>query len=456
MAFSQTLTGTVKLFNSTTPINLVKVTLSNSSGTVNCFTNTSGVFGGPGSCNLGTLSSGSANVTTGKTTSSNSSTLIKDGISGGDINLGQRFLAGTLSLNPYQMIALNVNNNTTPNVIDLVDLNTINAIILNNPTTLNTAPNWRFASKYTLSLPLFQTFFNTSVTNTSNSTFFNQIQLSPFNTGYVSSLPLSSGNLDFTAIKSGDANTTATGAFVVNNNDNNIVVENPSMRNASDLLNIQSNNLINAGDEFEISFSPNISGNLAAYQFGLNFNTNEIEYLSLQESGDLYKMNVNNLGLNELGIGKIKSCWFNRNIKNSEISEKTKLFVLKFRAKKNIEKMTEFFRIDDQFAFETYDMNGNFVFNELTAQITKTKSMSSKSFPNPFREKTTFEFVSNTETQGVLTITDNLGRVVNQNEIDIRDGLNQVQYDGSELLNGVYFYSVKSANTDIKGSVIKY
>jgi hypothetical protein len=96
------------------------------------------------------------------------------------------------------------------------------------------------------------------------------------------------------------------------------------------------------------------------------------------------------------------------------------------------------------------DLNGNFEYYNLQNEISISspgKFSLSQNYPNPFNPATKIEFQISNQSDVSLTICDISGRLVstlvNKN---LQAGYYKVDFDGSKLSSGTYFYTLKAGN----------
>jgi hypothetical protein len=76
-------------------------------------------------------------------------------------------------------------------------------------------------------------------------------------------------------------------------------------------------------------------------------------------------------------------------------------------------------------------------------------------FPNPVDNWMTFEFFSSIEGKTILELTDGLGRVVYQQNVDRVEGVNTLQIAIHELPSGAYTLSLNNGNRILTARVMK-
>lgn len=74
--------------------------------------------------------------------------------------------------------------------------------------------------------------------------------------------------------------------------------------------------------------------------------------------------------------------------------------------------------------------------------------------PNPFSDYTQIQISASERGQYNFRVTDLLGKIVAQQDWEVRAGDNQFDFDGSSLAKGVYIYSISQGNTLTSGKFI--
>lgn len=75
--------------------------------------------------------------------------------------------------------------------------------------------------------------------------------------------------------------------------------------------------------------------------------------------------------------------------------------------------------------------------------------------PNPFSNKTTIKFFVSEASEAELTVHNMLGKQVFVTKTEAKPGTNEIEFDGSNLSNGMYFYTIKYRNyTETKRMIL--
>jgi hypothetical protein len=79
-----------------------------------------------------------------------------------------------------------------------------------------------------------------------------------------------------------------------------------------------------------------------------------------------------------------------------------------------------------------------------------------QAYPNPFNDKTTISFISNTNATIDFKVQDVIGNTVYSKKINVINGKNTVDFYKNKLSEGIYLYTLKSETQTIsKRLVIK-
>ena len=99
----------------------------------------------------------------------------------------------------------------------------------------------------------------------------------------------------------------------------------------------------------------------------------------------------------------------------------------------------------------TFLFSVSFVFAQQTSNavtINKNQSVetifSISASPNPFSVKTRIDFTSSKEQILKFTIKNLLGKTVYLEDVDVKIGVNSVQFNRNNLLQGMYIYSLQT------------
>lgn len=87
------------------------------------------------------------------------------------------------------------------------------------------------------------------------------------------------------------------------------------------------------------------------------------------------------------------------------------------------------------------------IFNSLYEVASEFESV--RNLPNPFTGTTTIEIQSRESGAYQLQVTDMLGRLVHNRTVQIAEGLNQIEFDGSRLPDGLYLYTLSNGRSQV-------
>lgn len=269
----------------------------------------------------------------------------------------------------------------------------------------------------------------------------------PFKEKYVyNNLSELKSNQNFFAIKIGDINQNAK----VNVNDRQAEPRsNSTLALETEVIKVS------GSDEILIPVYAASFDDVLGYQFTLNFDQNQFEFIEMLPGS--IEIKDQNFGFNQIHKGKIPVSW---NIAEPIVINMSKpLFSLKFKSKVKNENLAPVSLSSDITAAEAYDVHMSKMHVKLT---NRTKDVLADAYelkqniPNPFTESTQISFILPESAVAKLTITDVAGKVVKVVERHFAKGENHIQVSRDELgLAGVLIYKLESGNvTDTKKMIL--
>ena len=335
-----------------------------------------------------------------------------NGISTADLIRIQRHLLGLTPLSsPYQFIAADVNNSESVSAADIAELR---KLILGVYNEFPRNESWRFVDKL-YSFPDPQDPWLEEFPET--------YELHPFEMDMI---------VDFVGVKIGDINGDASFGATQNStrSSRNIIVEDGA---------------VEAGKMYEVMFNMEDLSELAGYQFTIEWNTEKLEMSELIPNLGI-DMSLSNFGMTQVEDGMISTSWYAMD--ELEISEE-RLFVLRFTALEN-GRLSEMINITDRITRSEAYLEGEELSTEgLTLEFRGGEKGNYfalyQNEPNPWIETTVIGFHIPQGGEVMLTLFDEIGRVVNHVEADYPEGYNEIQLDASELQGrGVLYYRLES------------
>jgi hypothetical protein len=323
---------------------------------------------------------------------------------------------------PYKIIAADINKSGSVTTADMVELR---KLILQIVPTFPNNTSWRFVDKnYVFSNPMnpfspaFPEFFN------------------------VNNLSGDLDNVNFTAVKIGDVNGSATTNF------NDPAAD----RNGKGLLSlVVEDQPVVAGETVKVAFKAKNFLNLLGFQFALRFDPNALQLEDLLP-GDLTNLTTANFGLTMLDEGFITASWDNS--KNTLHDDNTILFSLVFKANANAT-LSDVLQLNSQSAVlpEAYQSAGdgemqrldlNLQFNNPLVE-TETEFELYQNNPNPFREQTAIGFRLPESGKATLTVYDLSGKIITAVSDVFQRGYNEIILQQKDLgTSGILFYQLET------------
>jgi len=209
--------------------------------------------------------------------------------------------------------------------------------------------------------------------------------------------------------------------------------------------------VLQAGKEYELQFAANGFSDLAAFQFGLDFDPSQLQFLS-QSNTAAVPMSDDNFGAGNAGIGEFRVVW--SNVDGVTLAPGTNVFKLRFKALETGMRLSEVIKLDDNvlecLAFTETMAQGpvRLVFTTTTATDTPESSASPKlqlmqNIPNPFVDVTTIGFILPDACEAVIRITDVSGREITRYQRQYSAGYHEMEFRMENAAGyGVLFYEL--------------
>ncbi|MEM1217806.1 MAG: T9SS type A sorting domain-containing protein, partial [Bacteroidota bacterium] len=341
-----------------------------------------------------------------------------DGVTTMDIVLLQRHILGIEPLTtPYQLIAGDANNSGTITTLDIVD---IRKVILQISPAFTNNTNWRFVdAAYTFQNPD-----------------------NPFAESFPESVHIPNltvlTNASFVAIKVGDLNASSLGNSLLGS----------EQRSNDELLFTAVDQAYKAGDIIELRLSAEELEKFVAFQFTLNYDLTQLEWLGAKENATLNFAAKNYFSMPEAGAVTIawtqspeaeapNEKWIDLRFRALETgAHLLDVVSLNGRYTKALAYREDFAATAVQLAFS---QNGDLVNVEDRYELYQN-------IPNPVINTTEIGFYLPNASQGTIRILDVNGREVYTVNQSFDQGLNTWILDRSMLnvAGGVYFYELRT------------
>ena len=334
---------------------------------------------------------------------------ILNGVSTLDLVLIQRHILGAKSLeNPYDIIAADINKDKKISAADLVSLRKVILGVENNFTSNNP---WRFVpTSHSFADPKFPHDFPQGVD--------------------LFELTADVENLNFTAVKTGDVNGSA--SYNVRQSLN---VESRT----APIVFVSNNKTFSKNQTVSIDLKVSDYVNIAGMQMALRYDASKLEFVNITSS----KLNVNtdnhyaNDGMLKISIDQQA---------NVEALEGDEIMTITFKAKAEGESNAIQLEEGD-FANELYD-------NEFNSRSIKFEWLDStdgrfentiKNHPNPFSDFTALQFSTTDEGISTLKVMDATGKLIYKNQDQFVRGANKIIVKKEHLNShsGIYFYQLE-------------
>jgi len=332
-----------------------------------------------------------------------------NGLTTFDLVLISKHILGTLPLDsPYKIIAADVNHSNSVSTLDLVELR---RLVLQISSEFSNNTSWRFVD--------------------ANFVFPNPAD--PFATPFPEVINFNNLTQDeleanFVAVKIGDVNGSAV------SNSNFLAADD---RQGLGTLKLWVDDMqLKAGQEVQVDFhAENFS--LAGFQFSLDFEENQLEFLELVEG----LAQKDNFGFTFVNEGAITASWNGNETQNEE---NELLFGLKFRAKTN-SKLSDLLAVNSRIIkAEAYDKDLRSMDVQLDFNVPEGEFELFQNTPNPFQTNTLIAFKLPEAAAGTLSILDVSGRILKVVKGQFSKGFNEIQIERKDLTGkGVFYYQLQ-------------
>ena len=350
-----------------------------------------------------------------------------EGISIADIILINKHILGTELLDsPYKMIAADIDQN---NVITMYDLVQLRNALLEEQESFPENTTWRF-------IDASYEFLNPS----------NPFQEDFPETYAIEPLLDTMGQLDFIAVKIGDVDNSVL---------SNELTQSQS-RSFGEALNFTIQPFIDTNEKtITYQFFPHDFERIEGYQFSVDFDVHQMAFKQLIATSIIGEQHF---GWKFLDRGTITTSW--HTIESVQLSAKEPLFSLVFEMSADGREVLPLNLSSSRLPAEAYTVQGD----HLIVQGKMQENPLPKSFsdlgllqnnPNPFKESTIIGFNVPMETTLTLSVFDNTGSILFQEEKWFPKGSHNWTLKGKDLSHsGVLYYQLKSNNSVLTKKMI--
>ena len=332
-----------------------------------------------------------------------------NGVSTFDLVLISKHILGIAKFsNPHQYIAADVNQSGSVTAFDMVQLR---RLILNLETEFTNNTSWKFVEakyEFTTANPAAEAFPTLSSVN-------NLAQ---------------DMQMDFTAIKIGD----------VNGNARTNGLAATESRSTKTAFIIETADIdLTAGQQYTVDFSTNKLATIEGYQFTLGTGNLQFEQLTNGITS------IDNFGLHKLDKGYITTSWNSQQLAVGSSSQQ--LFSVVFTATTDGKLSEQLSLLDRPTVVEAYDTDGDLLDVKLNFTNIPTLSKSFEVYqnqPNPFVKETNISFFLPEQAEVVLTLRDEVGRLIQEVKANKTAGLQSFTVNSSDLPKGLIYYQISS------------
>lgn len=306
--------------------------------------------------------------------------------------------------NPYKKVCADVNRS---GIINTQDASLITQSIAGNPTALAVFNVfWRFTP----------TDFVMPATAHQNVPVFPESK-------DVNLVGLDAVNIDFFGMKIGDV------ADPWANPQN--------LQSPSPLVWVIQDQVLVAGTEVDLNFAASNFNDLAAYQFALDFDPMQLEFVGFQPSGVLPMNLLDNFGAYNANLGELRNVWSGGT--GVTLAEGTSVFRAKFKVLKGGQKLSQVLKLDDS-DIECQAFNEALMPTEVKLAFTQSVSASApvdlgnlqlqlfQNRPNPFSDATTIGFIIPEACDAHIRILDISGRELTSYDRKYTAGYHELEF----------------------------
>lgn len=329
----------------------------------------------------------------------------------------QHLMSNPLITDPYKKVAADVNRT---GFITAQDANILNAALMGDPSALAVFNvYWRFVpTAFTMPVTapnVVATFPDNITVNVSGSDITGQ---------------------DFYGIKIGDVNGTANPGVIPG---------------GAPLAWMLKDEVLEAGKEYELTFAADGFNDLVAYQFALDFDPSDMQFLGYQ-STDALSLTDENIGTHDVALGLLRLNW--TGTEGTTLSQGAPVFKLKFKALSSGKRLSEVLQLSNEtlegLAFNEALAAGDvrLVFAAATdvadpAAFGKPQLQLMQNKPNPFTDVTMIGFVLPDACEAQLRVLDVSGRELANYTRDYTAGYHEIEFRMANAASyGVLYYEL--------------
>ncbi len=345
---------------------------------------------------------------------------VLNGVSTLDLVLIQRHILGSKLIdNPYDLIAADVNKDKKVTAADLVALR---KVILGVDNNFNANNPWRFVpASYSFADPKFPHDFPQGVV--------------------LDELSTDVENLNFTAVKTGDVNNSAT-----YNIKKSVNVE----ARTAPLVLVSNNRSFTANQNLSVDLKVSDNVNIAGLQMSIAYDKSQLEFVNVTSS----KLIINNE--NYFNNDAVINISLDQKA-NVDAFEGDELLSINFKSKSN-GNLSSIQLEENRLTNEVYD-------NEFNSRGIKVEWLdaaddrfdgSIKNHPNPFSDFTALQFSTPNDGIATLKVMDATGKLVYKNQDQFVKGNNKIIVKKEHLNghSGIYFYQMEINGKIHSGAMI--
>ncbi len=191
------------------------------------------------------------------------------------------------------------------------------------------------------------------------------------------------------------------------------------------------------GTELELTFTTSNFNNLAAYQFALDFDPTQLQFVGFQPLGTLPMNLLDNFGSYNADMGELRNVWSSAN--GTTLADGTQVFRAKFKVLASGQKLSEVLKLDDSeipckaYSAALVPTEMKLVFTEsvgtdMPVDPSQLQLQLMQNRPNPFTDATTIGFILPEACAAHIRILDISGRELTSYDRNYTAGYHELDF----------------------------
>nr|MBX2815936.1 T9SS type A sorting domain-containing protein [Saprospiraceae bacterium] len=220
-------------------------------------------------------------------------------------------------------------------------------------------------------------------------------------------------------------------------------------RSAKTLTLYAEDKALQAGARTKMTLDAKALSEFEGFQFTLEVNQQNLKIVNVSLS-DESTLRAENLNVSSIENGWMTVSWHNENAIPASVG-----IVLEVEAQEDV-RLSEAMTINSAYTTaEAYRLDGSIANVAVGFESNASAFELMQNTPNPFAEETMIAFRLDEATQATVTVYDVTGKTIKSMEIDGIKGLNSIQFDRPDLVEGVLYYKLQTdKNSAVKKMIL--